>query len=77
MWIYNPPPIEEINSAITVGSVHRKEFLEHYGGYPEMVYSLLQSRVFKSKEEIYNSKTEEFLFWAEYLIRKKIVENIK
>lgn len=77
VWIYNPPQIAEESNGITAGSVHRKEFVDFYGGYPEMVYILLQNRIYKSKEELYKSKTEEFLYWAEYLLRKRIVENIK
>ena len=76
-WIYNPPPIPSKDIKSTAGSTFREDFLKYYGGYPEMVYSLLQGKIYTSKEQIYQSKTNEFLFWVEFLIRKKTVENIE
>ncbi|MFB9079431.1 hypothetical protein ACFFLS_06055 [Flavobacterium procerum] len=65
------PPAEE-----TQGLYERKAFNEHYGGYPEMYYLITNGDLSKYKE-VDKWKTDDFFFWAEYLLRKRLVENIK
>ena len=73
-YLYNPPL--RIQGETTQGSLERKAFAEHYGGYMEMVYTLCKGD-FTKFEEIVNWDLDKFLFQAEYLIRKKDIENIK
>jgi len=54
----------------------RRAFNEHYGAYTEMFYLVTNGDISKVKE-VEKWKTDDFLFWAEYLMRKRIVENIK
>lgn len=60
----------------TIGSEYRRDFAEYYGGYMELIY-LLTGGDFTKFDEIMNWDLERFLFQGEYLLRKKIVENIK
>jgi len=54
----------------------RKAFNEHYGGYMEMFY-LLTAGDFTKIPEVEKWNTDRFLFQSEYLLRKRLVENIK
>lgn len=75
-YIYNPP-IRVIEGAKTTqGTIERKEFAEHYGGYAEMMYLLISSG-FGRFDEIIDWNLERFLYQGEYLLRKKDVESIK
>jgi hypothetical protein len=60
----------------TQGSIERKAFNEHYGGYIEMIY-LITNGDFTKMDLILEWNTERFLFQAEYLIRKRIVEQMR
>ena len=77
-FVYNPPPlpssIDEKQS--TIGDEYRKEFAEMYGGYVELVYLICQSFKYKP-DEVLDMKLQDFLFWGNYLLHKKFVENIK
>jgi len=74
-WIYNPPQFAN-TSEITQGSMERENFSLTYGGYTEMVYlcSIFES---VSPQVIFTYETKYFLFWSEYLLRKRTVENLK
>ena len=74
-WIYNPP-VSAQTGKTTEGSIAREEFANHYGGYLEMVYLMAKGDPLKF-DEITSMPLNEFLFLAEYLLRKRIVENIK
>ena len=77
-FIYNPPalPSNLDEKPKTIGDEYRKEFAEMYGGYVELVYLICQS--FKYKPfEVLEMKVQDFLFWGNYLLHKKYVENIK
>ena len=78
IWIFNPPqmPTETEIRQPTTGDGYRQEFSEDYGLYTEMIYLLCISFGFKPNE-VLQMKCEEFLYWGEYVIRKRIVENIK
>lgn len=54
----------------------RLEFAKDYGGYMEITY-LLTGGDFTKFDEVLNWSLERYLFQGEYLVRKKIVENIK
>jgi len=74
-WIYTPPQFAN-TSEITQGSMERENFSLTYGGYTEMVYLCA---IFEavSPQVIFTYDTKYFLFWSEYLLRKKTVENLK
>lgn len=74
-YIYNPP-IRMSQGTNSQGSIERKEFAEHYGGYAEMTY-LIAGGAVKDFKDIWNWDLDYFLFWGEYLLRKRDVENIK
>ena len=77
-YIYNPPQSPSVQSqdTNTMGNEYRAEFAVAYGGYVELVY--LVSTVFGYKpEECLSLKTQDFLFWGNYLLHKQFVENIK
>ena len=73
--IFNPP-LSFNKEEVTAGSLERQEFSEHYGGYMEIVYMLLNGN-FMDYESLMEWPTEKFLFFGEYLLRKRTIENIK
>ena len=74
-YLYNPP-MRNVGKGITPGSIEREAFAEHYGPYIEMIYVLCKGD-FTKFEEIIAYDLHRFLFQAEYLIRKRDIENIK
>jgi hypothetical protein len=74
-WIYNPPSFPSSNEMST-GSIEREAFAKTYGGYMEMVYLCANQQVLNF-DKVFEMPTEKFLFLSEYLIRKRIVENLK
>ena len=74
-WIYNPPQFANTNE-ITQGSIERENFSLTYGGYTEMVY-LCCTFESVSPKIVFDYETKYFLFWSEYLLRKRTVENLK
>jgi len=77
-FIFNPPPLPSTieNQLNSIGDEYRKEFSEMYGGWVELVY--LISTVFQYKpDEVLEMRAQDFLFWGNYLLHKKYVENIK
>jgi len=74
-WIYNPPQFAN-TSETTQGSIERQNFSLTYGGYTEMVY-LCSTFEGVSPKVVFQYKTKYFLFWSEYLLRKRTVENLK
>ncbi len=74
-YLYNPPIRINVQEN-TQGSVERQAFAEHYGAYAEMTYVISKGLV-KDHKSIWEWDAEYFLFWAEYLIRKRDVENVK
>jgi hypothetical protein len=74
-WIYNPPQFAN-TSEITQGSMERENFSLTYGGYTEMIYlcAIFES---VSPKVVFDYDTKYFLFWSEYLLRKRTVENLK
>ena len=77
-FIYNPPQLPSSAEVTqpTIGDEYRKEFAEMYGGYVELVYLLCSSLKYKPNE-VLEMKLQDFLFWGNYLLHKKFVENIK
>ena len=77
-FIYNPPslPSSTEQSNPTIGDEYRKEFAEMYGGYVELVYLLAGGDLLRYTE-VMNMPTKDFLFFGNYLLHKKFVENIK
>ena len=78
IWIFNPPqmPTDAEQRQPTAGDSYRQEFAQDYGLYTEMIYLMCKGDVLKV-DELMHMKCEQFLFWGEYLLRKKIVESIK
>ena len=77
-FVYNPPSLPSTieQQTPTIGDEYRKEFAEMYGGYVELVYLLCGSFKYKPSE-VLEMKLQDFLFWGNYLLHKKFVENIK
>ena len=77
-WIYNKPdvPSDSTQKETTAGDEYRNEFAEDYGGYVELIYLIATVYGYKPNE-VLQMKCEDFLFWGEYLSRKRFVENIK
>lgn len=74
---------EEINdddedTEISLGYTERDEFVDEYGHYMEMVYLYLQSPFGNNIrfEDIFKIEANQFLFIAQYLIRKRKIENL-
>lgn len=74
-YLYNPP-IRGVGKEMSPGGIEREAFAEHYGSYIEMVYVLCKGD-FTKFEEVTNWGLHRFLFQAEYLIRKRDIENLK
>lgn len=74
-YIYNPP-VRFSEGQNTQGTIERQEFADHYGGYAEMTYLIAGGRVMDFKT-IWDWDLDYFLFWGEYLLRKRDTENIK
>ena len=74
-YIYNPPFRSSGNQS-TQGSTERREFAEHYGGYAEMTY-LIANGMVKDFKDVWLWDLDYFLFWGEYLLRKRDVQNLK
>jgi len=74
-YLYNPP-IRNVGKGMTPGSMERDAFAEHYGPYIEMVYTLGPGD-FSNFDEVIDYDLHRFLFQAEYLIRKRDIENLK
>lgn len=77
-WIFNPPqmPTEADQKQPTIGDEYRKDFAQDYGLYTEIIYLLSKGDPLKV-DEVMKMKCEDFLYWAEYLLRKRFVEAIK
>ena len=77
-YIYNPPQSPSVQSqdSNSIGNEYRAEFAVTYGGYVELVYLVCTSFGYKP-EECLQLNTQDFLFWGNYLLHKKFVENIK
>lgn len=78
IWIFSPPqmPTSSEQPQPTIGDDYRNEFAQDYGLYTEMIY-LMSRGVILDIEKIMQMKCIDFLFWGEYLLRKRFVENIK
>ena len=74
-WVFDPPQYGE-PAKESVGSELRKEFVEEFGNYVILMDVICKGSLYKYKE-IEQWKTEEFLFWANYLSGQRIIENVK
>ena len=60
----------------TQGSEERKDFVEYYGIYAELLY-LLTKGDFTKSDIVLGWSMDRFLHQSEYLLRKRIIENLK
>lgn len=74
-WVYNPPSIGELAKP-TIGNQLRQEFQQNYGAYAEITYLISKGDVMKF-EKINKMRLENYLSLGEYLLRKKMVENVE
>lgn len=74
-YLYNPP-MRNVGKGMSPGSLEREAFAKHYGSYIEMTYVLCKGD-FTKFAEVMAWDLDRFLFQAEYLIRKRDVENLK
>jgi hypothetical protein len=65
-----------VQGQTTQGSLERQDFLEYYGGYAELLYLITQGDFTKS-DIVLSWSVERFLHQGEYLLRKRIIENLK
>lgn len=74
-YIFNPPqygePVKE-----TQGIELRREFVQEFGSYVVLMDVVCKGDLTRYKT-VEKWKTEEFLFWANYLSGQKIVESVK
>jgi len=77
-FIYNPPPSPSTTDIkeSTIGDEYRKEFAEMYGAYTEITY-LISALFHKFPKEVLEMNVLEWMFWGNYLLHKRWVENIK
>jgi len=75
-WIYTPPIFHFGNNEVTTGVIERQRFTEDYGAYMEIIYLLCKADL-RLVDEITSWDLDRFLFQGEYLLRKRIVENLK
>lgn len=73
-WIYNPPSIGSAGK-YTIGKQLRDEFSQHYGAYAEITYLIAKGDAMKF-DEVNKMLLKEYLALGEYLLRKRVVENI-
>lgn len=74
-WIFDPPSFG--NSPVeTLGTIEKQKFTEHYGGYMEIIYLLCKEDLTRA-DVVINWSLDRFLFQGEYLLRKRIIENLK
>lgn len=77
IWIYNPPQVIPSSIKEQPKNLHLiKEFEEDYSGYIELIYLLCSGDMLKFGD-VMQMKTADFLFWGEYLIRKRIIEMVR
>lgn len=74
-YVYNPPFRAQVGET-TQGTIERQAFADHYGGYAEMVY-LIAGATNRDFQLVFNDELNYFLFWGEYLLRKRDVEILK
>ena len=77
-FVYNPPslPSSIEQTTPTIGDEYIKEFAEMYGGYPSLTF-LIAKTFNKLPEEVMEMKTQDFLFWGNFLLHQQFVEKIK
>jgi hypothetical protein len=75
-YIYNPPVRIQDTNASSQKQIEVQAFMEHYGGYMEIVYLLTGGYLIDS-DSVFEWELHRFLFQGEYLLRKKDVENLK
>lgn len=51
----------------------RREFVEYYGPYMEMVYIITNGDMLKAND-VYKMSAHEFMFYSEYLVTKRNLE---
>lgn len=74
-YLYNPP-VRVSENIMSARSIEQASFSEHYGPYIEMAYAVMKGD-FTKFEEVMSWDLHRFLFQAEYLIRKRDIENLK
>jgi len=75
-WLYNPPQMP--SSIEEKRNINReqmqKEFSEDYSGYIEIIYLLCKGD-FTRLDAVGEMRTQDFLFYGEYLVRKRYIES--
>lgn len=76
-WLYNPPQQpSNIDRELRKNNQNIEEFANDYNGYVEIIYLLCKGDFLKL-DLVGEMKTQDFLFWGEYLVRKRFIENVK
>lgn len=76
IWLYNPPQMpSNINNEFK-NKQHFEDFANDYSGYIEIIYLLCKGDFLKL-DLVGQMKTQDFLFYGEYLVRKRFIENVK
>ena len=65
---------EESNISLFQNS-EKEDFTEDYGGYLELIYLITNGDLLKANS-VYEMPAHEFLFYCQYLLRKRKIENM-
>jgi hypothetical protein len=74
-WIYNPPKtIDQFKTQKDSAKAEMmREFAEDYGGYIELIYVICKGNLL-NVSKVLEMNTKDFLFWGEYALRKRTIE---
>lgn len=75
-WLYNPPQMPSSIEQELKNKQYFEDFANDYTGYIEIIYLLCKGD-FSKLDTIGQMKTQDFLFYGEYLVRKRFIENVK
>jgi len=76
VWLYNPPQLPSSIEQELKNKQYFEDFANDYSGYIEIIYLLCKGD-FTKLDAVGEMKTEDFLFYGEYLVRKRFIENVK
>jgi hypothetical protein len=65
---------EELDDDVSLNYSDKQAFIEEYGVYMEMIYIICNGDLLRTKE-VTDMPASQFLFFAEYLLRKRDIES--
>jgi len=73
-WLYNPPQQPSNIDQELKNKQYFDDFANDYNGYIEIIYLLCKGD-FTRLDAVGEMKTQDFLFYGEYLVRKRYIES--